>query len=442
MKHAYLLYTGFGKTKMCLDEIVSKNIKRTLLISTKKIVEGSWIAEIKKWNFNLSYAYITGDVPVKRRKEILQEQNNILGLSTEMLDWYIKETTSVQKVVHTKQGDKVHYNFDEQIDLYDLIIIDEVSLFKNYKSKRFSLLKKWCHKITNVMLLSATPTPKNIEDLWSIIYLIDSGVRLGKNITAFRNTYGIPVPLPNGYNRYYYTQEATDEVLKLVTDITTSVPAPPQPLFPEPIIKKTIIKPDNDTAQMLKEFKDEFILRLGHTNIVTFSRQQLITKVNQVASGHVYHRDTTIRLHDIKFRALKRLLSTIITPVLITYVFKEDKRLLLSELPDAVLINTPEQVEDWNNNKIKIGIVSPFSTSHGLNMQDSECRDIIWYSPIWDTEKWIQLNARVCRRGLKHLVTIRVLLLQGSYDEYAFEVCQEKFQIQYNNLTKLQRGIK
>jgi SNF2 family DNA or RNA helicase len=129
-------------------------------------------------------------------------------------------------------------------------------------------------------------------------------------------------------------------------------------------------------------------------------------------------------------------ISTITTPILITYTYVFDKEQLL-KIPGTRLLSSKEDFEDWNANKIKIGILSPFSAAHGLNLQYSDCKDIFWFSPIWDTEKWIQTNARICRRGQTKEVTINVLLLKDSYDEYAFELCQEKFKAQYSNLVKL-----
>lgn len=439
MKHAYLLYTGYGKTKMCLDKIIQAPRKpRTLLISTKNIVESSWPAEIEKWySGQIKYLSITGNQKPDQRRKILEEPCDILGLSTSMIDWYIKETTSVSHKSYTKHGIKLHYKTQELIDRFDLLIIDEVSLFKSYKSERFKLLQKWAYKIQNVMILSATPTPKNIEDIWGPIYLIDGGQRLGKTITKFREDYAIPVALPNGYNRYQYGQAATDKILDLIKDITTSIPKPAQQLFPEPIIKKLLIKPDDATAEILKQFKEHFIITLnsGET-IKAFSKNQLMNKVNQIASGDVYHKHNAIFLNDIKFKVLQSRLQNISTPVLILYTYVFDKEKLLT-LPGAQLLDNAEAFKDWNNNKIKVGILSPFSAAHGLNLQDSDCQNIFWFSPIWDTEKWIQTNARVCRRGQKREVTISVLLLKGSYDEYAFDLCQDKFKQQYNNLQKL-----
>lgn len=440
MKHAYLLYTGYGKTKMCLDKIMAAPRKpRTLLISTKNIIESSWSAEIEKWYPGLiKYESITGNQTPKERLEIIQRPCDILGMNTDMLDWYITNSTSVKRKSYTKNGIKEHHDTGELIDRFDLLIIDEVSLFKNSQSNRFKLLKSWAHKVQNVMILSATPTPKNIEDIWAPIYLIDGGQRLGKNITEFRQNYAIPIALPNGYNRYEYSLAATDKILSLIKDISTSIPAPTQPLFPEPIIKKVLIKPDTATEEMLKQFKREFIMTLSDGKQVTaFSKTQLINKVNQMASGNLYHKQLTYQLNDLKFRALQMKLSTINTPVLLLYTFVFDKDKLLT-LPGARLLSNKQDFIDWNQNKIKIGILSPFSAAHGLNLQDSDCENLFWFSPIWDTEKWIQTNARVCRRGQKRQVTISVLLLRESFDEYAFELCQDKFKAQYNNLQKLQ----
>jgi hypothetical protein len=440
MKHAYMLHTGYGKTKLCLDFIMKSTPRiRTLLISTKKIVESAWSAEINKWYpGQLSYAYITGDLKEQERLKIVNQDVDILGMNTEMIDWYIKNTTKVKRKTYTKQGIKEHHDEKELIDRFDLIILDESSLFKNSQTNRFKLLKKWCYKVEHVFTLSATPTPRNIEDVWAQTYLLDGGARLGSSITKFREAYGIPIPLPNGHNRYQYSQQAVDEVLRLIKDISTSVPAPATPLFPEPIIKKVIIKPDPVTANMLEEFKKDYIIKLSNgKNLIAFSKTQLIVKISQMASGFVYNQGTTVHINNLKLQVLNNKLNTITTPVLILYIYKADKDLLL-QLPGARLLSSPQDFEDWNNNKIKIGILSPFSTAHGLNLQDSDCQDMFWYSPIWDTEKWIQTNARVCRRGQKRQVTINVLLLKNSFDEYAFELCQEKFKAQYNNLQKLQ----
>lgn len=449
MKHAYLLHTGFGKTKLCLDKIMGVKAfddlmptvvkPRTLLISTKNIVESSWSNEIDKWYpGQLTYAYITGSIKEADRLTILEKDYDMLGMNTEMLDWYIKNTTKVKRKTYTKQGIKIHHDTDELIDRFDLIIVDEVSLFKNSQSARFKLLKKWCHKVDNVIVLSATPTPKNIEDIWGPIQLLDGGLRLGTSITKFRTNYAIAVPLSNGYNRYEYSIEATREVLNEIKDVATSVPAPAQPLFPEPIIKKLLIKPDPVTSEILEDFKKDFIVKLSNgKNLIAFSKTQLINKISQIASGNVYNQKQTVFINDLKLRALTHILSTITTPVLLLYTYVFDKENLL-KLPGARLLSTKQDFKDWNNNKIKIGVLSPFSAAHGLNLQDSDCQHIYWYGPVWDTEKWIQTNARVCRRGQKNQVTIGVLLLKGSYDEYAFDLCQEKFKIQYNNLKQLQ----
>lgn len=440
MKHAYLLYTGFGKTKMCLDKIMAAPRKpRTLLISTKNVIETAWLEQINRWYpGKISYGFITGDIPEDKRLEIIQQNYDIFGMNTNMIDWYISHTTPVKSKTYLKNHQvKLHYRTEDLTKRFDLLIVDEVSLFKNSQSLRFKALKSWCHLVPNVMLLSATPTPKNIEDIWSEIYLLDGGQRLGKTITEFRENYAIAVPLSNGQNRYEYSIDATNEVLNLIKDISTSIPAPAAPLFPEPIIKKLLIKPDATTEEQLRRFKSDFILQLSNgQNLIAFSKTQLINKIGQIASGNVYNQDTVVHLNDLKFRALQYKLQQMKGPVLITYTYLFDKNLLLT-LPGARLLSKPQDFEDWNQNKIPIGILSPFSAAHGLNLQDSDCENIIWFSPIWDTEKWIQTNARICRRGQKHVVTVWVLLLKESYDDYAFELCQEKFKAQYNNLQKL-----
>lgn len=442
MKHAYLLYTGYGKTKLCLDKIIaSPRTPKTLLISTRKIVETSWIAEINKWYpGRISYGFITGNISPDERIKVIASNPDILALNTEMLDWYISHTLPIKRKVYNRSGE-VTYKYKTELlpQRFDLLIIDEVSLFKNSQSERFKLIKSWAHAIPNVMVLSATPTPKNIEDLWSTIYLLDAGQRLGTSLTKFRTQYANAEPLPNGYNKYTYPIESIDEILRVVKDIVTSIPAPATPIYPTPIIKKVIIQPDPNTLKIIQSLRRDFITELSKgVNLVAFSTNQMMLKVNQIASGNVYWDDQTFKLNSIKLQYLQTRLANMTTPVLISYVFKFDREKLL-QLPGARALETPEDFRAWNNNEIKIGVINPFSTAHGLNLQDSECRNIIWFSPIWDTEKWTQLNARVCRRGQRYVISIEVLLLKDSYDEYVFERCQTKFAEQYASMKKLQQ---
>lgn len=448
MKHAYFLYTGYGKTKLVLDKIMQTKQKtgitpKTLLISTNKIVESSWLPEINKWYPNqLNYGYITGSVKPTNRQAVIDSDPDILGINVEMLDWYIANTLPIKRKSYLKNKQvKLHYDTDVLLDRFHLLVIDEVSLFKNSNTTRFKNLKKWAYRMPNVILLSATPTPKNIENIWSQIYLLDGGMRLGSSITKFRESYGIAIPMSNGLNRYDYSTEAINEVLELIKDIATSIPEPATPLFPEPVIKKTVIKTDEATQELLKEFKNNYIIKVkdGNTSkeLIAFSKNQLINKVNQIASGSVYLKDEVVHFNDLKIKALQHIISTITTPVLVLYTYVFDKEKLLT-LPGARLLETAQDFEDWNNNKIKLAILSPFSSAHGLNLQHSDSQDIIWFSPIWDTERWIQTNARVCRRGQTRVVNIRVLVLQNSFDDYMFSLCLEKFNIQWRNLHYLQ----
>ena len=429
MKMAYFLYTGYGKTKLILDKIMSFPIKpRVLLLSTKKIVESSWQDEINKWYPNqISYSYITGDFNAKKRLEIINQHTDILAMNVEMIMWYINSTTL------SNDNRKINLEMSAR---FNMVIIDESSLFKSYRSKRFKAIKQWCSTIQDVFILSATPTPKSIENIWSQIYLLDGGQRLGRSITAFRTKYGEEHPLRQGISLWSYNQQAVDAILLAIKDICVSIPNPPAPLFPEPKYIRVLVKPDPKLEQIIEDFKKNQIIYVDGKVLSADNITQVIAKTNQLASGSFYDHGTTCQISDVKFETLKKYLAKITTPVLITYMYKFDKEKLLT-LPGAVLLDGPKAFNDWNNNKIKIGIISPFSVAHGLNLQMSDCKDIIWFSPIYDEEKWQQTNARVCRRGQTREVTIRVFILKGSYDETIFNIVKHKFTSQYNNLNKL-----
>lgn len=419
MKRAFFNYTGFGKTKVVLDYIREHpEIKRVLIVSKGNIIKESWPNEINKWDFPFSYTYIDGTVTGKKRLERVYGFYDILGITPNMLGWFTENK---------------FYKLTKKELKYDLVIFDESDLFKNSQTIRFKNVKKWIDKIPNVFILTATPMPNTLEDLWSQIYLIDNApYLLGKNITAFRRTYGEEVR-SGGRFEYFYLPAAVKTVMDKIAPICEVNLIKPKDIYPQPKIRIIKIEPDPETAKILAKLEKDYVVEIDKEIITASNYNKVLTKLQQIGNGFIYKDDgTPVYVNDIKFRYVQKQVKETLDPILVTYSFIPDKERLLS-LEGAKMVTSEDE---WNDNKIKLGVV--YSNIAGLNLQKSRCKKIIWYTPTWDARAWEQTNSRVIRRGLKETVTIEVLIVKGSVDDIIYERMKDKLKFMQNSFKPLE----
>lgn len=419
MKRAFFNYTGFGKTKVVLDYIREHpEIKRVLIVSKGNIIKESWPNEINKWDFPFSYTYIDGTVTGKKRLERVYGFYDILGITPNMLGWFTENK---------------FYKLTKKELKYDLVIFDESDLFKNSQTIRFKNVKKWIDKIPNVFILTATPMPNTLEDLWSQIYLIDNApYLLGKNITAFRRAYGEEVR-SGGRFEYFYLPAAVKTVMDKIAPICEVNLIKPKDIYPQPKIRIIKIEPDPETAKVLAKLEKDYVVEIDKEIITASNYNKVLTKLQQIGNGFIYKDDgTPVYVNDIKFRYVQKQVKETLDPILVTYSFIPDKERLLS-LEGAKMVVSEDE---WNDNKIKLGVV--YSNIAGLNLQKSRCKKIIWYTPTWDARAWEQTNSRVIRRGLKETVTIEVLIVKGSVDDIIYERMKDKLKFMQNSFKPLE----
>lgn len=419
MKRAFFNYTGYGKTKLVLDYIHKHpEIKRVLIISKGDIIKESWPNEINKWEFPFTYTYVDGTISQKKKLERVYGMYDILGITPGMLPWFTENK---------------FYKLTRKELRYDLVVFDESDMFKNSQTQRFKNVKKWITDIPNVFILTATPTPNTIEDLWSQIYLIDEPPYvLGKNITAFRKEYGEEVRTGERYI-YYYMPSAVATIMDKVKHMCEVNLIKPKDLYPQPKVRIVRINPDKETAKILAKLEKDYVVQIDEELIKASNYNKAIVKLQQLSSGFIYNDEgKAIYLNDIKLRYVNQQMKETLDPILVTYSYIPDKERLLS-LPGSKLVKTEDE---WNDNKIKLGVV--YSNIAGLNLQKSRCKKIIWYTPTWDARAWEQTNSRIIRRGLLHKVTIEVLIVKGSMDDLIYTRMKDKLSFMQNTFKPLE----
>ena len=391
-------------------------IARVLVIAPKRVAEDTWSRESEKWDHlnHLTISKILGDE--KHRLEGMTAEADIYVINRENVKWLVD-----------KCREKKHWP-------YDMVVIDELSSFKSNRSQRFKALRTVMPLVKRVVGLTGTPTPNGYMDLWSEIYLLDGGQRLGKTIGGYRERYFNP-GMRNGYTVFNWILKdgADSAIQKKIEDICVSMKAADYLAMPERIDNRVEVMMSQAELKVYRQLEKEKILELSEDNVVVAPTAAAIAnKLLQLANGCVYDNSGQIvRIHERKLDALEEILDCNQEPVLVFYNFKHDLEALqerFKELHPRILDNSRD-IEEWNDGRIRLLLAHPASVGHGLNIQAGG-HIIVWYGLTWSLELYQQANARLYRQGQRHAVIIHHLITRGSIDEDVMKVLAGKGDMQ------------
>lgn len=415
---AILLSMGLGKTIITLTAINdllfdSFDVRKVLIIAPLRVAKTTWKDEIQKWEHLslLQYSIVVGTE--QERLAALKAKADIYIINRENIQWLVEESG---------------HDFT-----FDMIVIDELSSFKNGKSKRFQSLMKVRPLAKRIVGLTGTPASNGLMDLWSEYKLLDYGKRLGRFITHYRNTYFTP-DRRNGAIVYSYKPLpfAEEVIYDKISDITISMTSTDYLQMPDLIKNEVKVEMSEDEIAKYKELQEDLVLSLGDEDISASSAGVLSNKLSQMANGAIYNEDhIAINIHDRKLDALEDLIESAYgKPVLVAYWFKHDleritKRLKTIGVPFEE-IKTESAIRRWNEGKVQIGLIHPASAGHGLNLQ-SGGSTLIWFGLTWSLELYEQTNARLYRQGQKaDTVVIEHIITKGTIDEEILKALERK----------------
>lgn len=377
----------------------SFEVRRVLVVAPLRVARDTWPAEIQKWSHlsGLTYAIAVGTP--KERKAALIAGADITIINRENLQWLIESSG---------------FPFD-----YDMVIIDELSSFKNHNSKRFKSLLKVRPSVKRIIGLTGTPSSNGLMDLWAEFRLLDLGKRLGRFITEYRNNYFIP-DKRNGEIIYSYKPMAyaEDAIYRRISDITISMKSTDHLQMPELITSQYEVQLSEEETQRYEELKADFILELPEGEITAANAASLTGKLSQLANGAIYDDDgNIIEFHDRKLDALEDLIEAANgKPLLVAYWFKHDLHRIKKRF-DVREIKSSKDITDWNNGDIPVAVIHPASAGHGLNLQAGGST-LIWFGLTWSLELYQQTNARLWRQGqTSGTVVIEHIITKGTIDE-------------------------
>lgn len=426
---------GLGKTATTLtaiDDLMYDycEISSVLVIAPKRVAESVWQEEAEKWDHlkHLRFSKIIGT-----------QKQRIHAITETKADVYIISRDNVAWLCAMYGGGKLPF---------DMVVVDELSSFKSYKSERFKALRGARPYLKRLVGLTGTPAPNGLIDLWPQIYLMDRGERLEKTISRYRERYFRPGQT-NGHVVYSYNLMDNSEELihKKIEDICISMKADDYLEMPFRTDNYIKLRMPDDLKKQYDDFEKNKILDFittgaivendngdiidakKNTEINVVNAAALSNKLLQFANGAIYDEERNVfPIHDIKLEALKEIVENANgQSVLVawTYQFDRDRIMKYLKAYKPRELKTNKDIEDWNAGKIQVMLAHPASAGHGLNLQAGGSI-IVWFGQTWSLELYQQFNARLYRQGQQNHVVINHLILQGTHDEDVIRALKTK----------------
>ena len=404
---------GLGKTVITLTAInrlmyEEFEVSRVLVIAPKRVAEDTWTREHAKWDHlqHLKVSRILGTA--SQRMNALKADKDVYVIGRDNVVWLIEALAP---------------NWP-----FDMVVIDELSSFKNPQAKRFRALRKVMPRVSRVVGLTGTPSPNGLMDLWAELYLLDRGERLERTLGAYREKYFKP-GARSGYVVFKWlpVKGAEKQIRDRISDICVSMSAADYLTLPERIDNVIPVSLSKKELATYKKMEEEQLLELGDDDmIVALNAAAVMTKLLQIANGSVYTASGAVeRIHDAKLEALEEIIDTTDSPVLVFYSFRHDLGAILGAIEGARTLEGPQDIADWNDGKIRVLLAHPASVGYGLNLQDGG-HTIVWYGLTWSLELYQQANARLYRQGQEKPVIIHHLITEGTVDEQVMRALQAK----------------
>lgn len=398
----------------------------------------TWPAEVKKWEefSGLKVGLLHG--PAKG-SVLFDDDIDIHVINPEGLKWLFAKG-----------------RVENPADFWDMLVVDESTRFKHADTERFKIIKPHLENFGRRYILTGSPAPNGLLDLFGQVYLLDLGNSLGRYITHYRATY-----FHQSYDGFNYepNEGAAEKIKEKLAPLALRMEAKDYLSLPpligacgtgDPLIRKVQLPP---LAKKIYETMENFMVsQLSDETVTAASAAAVFGKCRQIANGGLYGSGEEVRsqneIHDAKTEAVCELLEELQgTPALVAYEYGHDLDRLLTRLGQ----NTPfigggvsqarfKQIEQkWNAGEIPVLLCQPQSVAHGLNLQGTK-GNVIWHSLNPDLELYEQLIARVWRQGQKERVFVHHIVAEGTVDELIIKMLMRKDKTQRDLLVSLKEA--
>lgn len=400
---------GLGKTVITLSAIRELKFDRwavgkVLVIAPKKVAESTWQKEASKWDHLEGLRVVSCLGPSAKRKKALAEVADVYVINRENTEWLVGYLGSRWA--------------------FDTVVIDESTSFKDHRSKRFKALKTVLPRIRRLIELTGTPDPHGLMDLWSQVYLLDGGKRLGRTISVYRDMYFTPDKRSRTTIFSYAPKEGAEAAIRdAISDICYSMKASDYLELPDLIYDDIPVALDDQARKAYKMLERQAVLNVDEQTITAVNAAALSGKLLQLCSGAVYDEERkVVPVHDCKLDALMEAIERLNGQhVIVCYQFIHERERILSRLSTVSglryrVYRDARDMEAWNAGEVDVLLMYPASCGYGLNLQEGG-HHIIWYTLTWNLEDYQQANKRLHRQGQTCPVIVHHLIVEDGRDE-------------------------
>ncbi|EGQ2759803.1 DEAD/DEAH box helicase [Staphylococcus pseudintermedius] len=427
-KYGLFLDMGLGKTVSTLtafSDLQLLDTNKMLVIAPLNVAKDTWADEIDKWEHlkHLRVSKVLGSP--KQRIAALNKEADIYVTNKENTKWLCDQ-----------------YKKDWP---FDMVVIDELSTFKNPSSQRFKAIRKKQPLIKRFVGLTGTPSPNSLLDLWAQVYLIDRGERLETSFSRYRERFFKPTHQVSDHVFNWELRDGSEEkIYELIEDVCLSMKAGDYLDMPERIDAVQSVNLSSKERKLYDELEKHYILESEEDGtIVAQSGASLSQKLLQLSNGAVYTDDESVRhLHDRKLDKLEEIIEESQgQPLLVFYNFKHDKERIMERFDEVVTLDDKGYKDKWNEGKVKILLAHPASAGHGLNLQKGG-HIIVWFGLTWSLELYQQANARLYRQGQTHTTIIHHIMTDNTIDQKVYQALQNKKLTQEDLMQAIKARIK
>ena len=404
---------GLGKTLTTLTVADTLRgfgeVYKTLIVAPLRVVHNVWPQEIDRWGFNFKVSIVSSPVSKKRIEALNAER------------W----------------KDPKQY-----VPGFDLLVVDESSKFKNWSAKRTPALCRLAEKIPNRLILTGSPAPNSMTDLFSQIRILDGGEALGKTKTYF-NAHFCTKGGFRGREWIIDGDKAERGIEAAISPIVYRLSADDCLDLPPLLRNKVNVDLPPAVFKAYRQIERELFTLLDNGEKLTATNAAAKYILCQsIANGGAYKGDDfgnrdEIHVHDAKVDAVEEIIDELQgKAAIVVYQYNHDLHRLQKRFPKAPVIkgglrqtDADRIFKDWDNKAIPVLLCQPQAMSHGLNMQKGG-NDIIWLGLTDSLETYEQTNCRIFRQGVVGPVRVHHILANGTVDAVKYQRLKDKDQKQ------------
>lgn len=416
---------GLGKTITVLSVIKALfhkgNLDRpVLIVGPIRVIYGVWMQEAAQWTHThkLTFSIVHGNA--KQRVAALDTKADIYLTNPENMVWLLTMLQTPKALKNWPFG---------------MLVIDESSAFKSAGTKRFGKLRHYVHLFKYRLILSGTPAPNSLMEIWSQMYIVDNGDRLGTSFSRFKSRFFVPENVHVDYPTLIPRRGSEQYIHRLIRDIALSMEIQDWKDVPPTVMNEVKVVLPAQARAIYDRFEEEMFLEMDKGDIEALSAATLSMKCQQIANGAIYSIDRNTQqkiwelVHNAKLDALEEIIEETGSPVLVGYYFKHDLFRLRAKYPDAPFFTRSKNDDlerEWNAGKHRIVFAHPASAAHGMNLQYGPGHTIVMFSLTWSYERYKQLLARIGFARAQRKVIVHHIIAENTVDSAIMQAMQRK----------------